>query len=368
MHIFYELHTTRRFAGFFLLILALLSGTFASAQIMDDRRHVDTLTTAERLSLRTNMVDWTLMIPNIGIEYDLGSTNYSRYAVGLNLRGRFNTSNTYDTPFTYAVKEVRLEGKQYWRERKAEPTGALRRHTNIFDKLMSCRRMNPHHPKTTYYRGLFLSYMNFDMRIPDVVSYGKRGSLAIAGLSWGFVRPLYGFSNGNSLDLELGASIGAAFGDWDVYMFNEEKSKNEYLWHSNWAFVHKPIVTDLRVGFIYRLGNYPIQKKYRWRYDVDMAYRALKDAQYSDADIVSWQKHQNDSLYKVANEEFRHLYDSITAVHAKEMQERIDVQADEFREVLKAEGGPVREKSRAQKKREKARRKTDDNARKEDDE
>lgn len=347
------------------MLFALIPLCSARAQIMDNRRKVDTLSISDRISLRTNMVDWTLMIPNLGVEFDLGKTNWSRYAINMNLRGRFSTKNTFDYPITYAVNEVRLEGRQYWRERKAEPHGVLKRHSNIFDKLMSCRRMNPRHPKTTYYRGLFLSYMNFDMRIPHIVTYGNKGKLVTAGITWGFVRPLYGFTNGNSLDLECGISLGAGFGDWDVYRYLDDKSTNEFLWHKSWGFVHKPIVNDVRVGFVYRLGKYPIQKKYRWRYDVDVAYRALKDAQYTDNDIVAWQKHQNDSLYKVANEEFRHLYDSITAVHAKEMQERIDVQAEDFKAQLEEEGGPVKEKTRAEKKREKMRRK--ENARKEED-
>lgn len=362
----HNIHIRKQLSATLLMYVALLFCNNATAQIMDTRRQVDTLSLADRISLRTNMIDWTLMIPNVGIEFDLRNTNWSRYAINLNLKGRFNTSNTYDLPVTYAVQEVRLEGRHYWRERKAEPNGVLKRHSNIFDKLMSCRRMNPHHPKTTYYRGVFASYLNFDMRIPNVISYGKRGSLLVGGITWGFVRPLYGFQNGNSLDLECGIALGAGFGNWDVYQYNEDLTKNQFLWHQDWNFVHKPILTDLRVGFVYRLGKYPIQKKYRWRYDVDLPYRSQKDAEYADIDVIAWQKHQNDSLYKVANEEFRHLYDSITAVHAKEMQENIDRQADEFRDYLETEGGPVKEKTRAEKKREKQRRKSQQYARKED--
>lgn len=373
MHIFNYIYIRKRITLLIFCLFTLLGGTESSAQVMDSRRQVDTLTLAERISLRTNMIDWTLMIPNIGVEFDLGSTNWSRYAINLNLRGRFNTSNTYDSKVTFAVQEAKVEGRMYWRERQAEPHGVLKRHTNIFDKLMSCRRMHPHHPKTTYYRGVYLSYLNFDLRIPNVMTYGKRGTILNGGITWGFVRPLYGFSNGNSLDIECGLSVGAGVGKWDSYMYNEETSKNEYLRSTNWMFIMKPIVNDLHVGFVYRFGKYPIQKKYRWRYDVDLDYRARKDVKFSDDDVVSWQRHQNDSLYKVAMQEFRHLYDSITAVHAKEMQENINVQAEEYKVTLEEEGGVVKEKTRAQKKREKAKkaqnaaaRKSEDDARKED--
>lgn len=337
----------------FLLVTTPATISVCHAQVMDTRRQVDTLSFAERLSLRTNMVDWTLMVPNVGIEFDLRSTNWSRYVININLRGRFKTSNTYDKPITYALKEARLEGRMYWRERQAEPYGVMKRHTNIFDKLMSCRRMTPHHPKTTYYRGIYVSYTDFDLRIPKVIDYGKRGTLLTAGLTWGFVRPLYGFTNGNSLDFECGISVGAGISDYDMYNYHDETGKNTFLIHKDWSLVYKPIVSDLRIGFVYRFGKYPIQKKYRWRYDVDMVYRTLKDANYADRDMAAWQKHQNDSLFKVANKEFRHLYDSITAVHAKEQQEQINKQASEYKETLQSEGGAVKEKSRAEKKRDK---------------
>lgn len=377
MYILYYNYFRKQSSLLLFCLFALLCSSRMSAQVMDTRRQVDTLTLAERISLRTNMIDWTLMIPNIGVEFDLRSTNWSRYAINLNLRGRFNTSKTYDSPVTFAVQEAKVEGRMYWRERQAEPHGVMKRHSNIFDKLMSCRRMNPKHPKTTYYRGVYLSYINFDMRIPDVMTYGKKGAVLNAGLTWGFVRPLYGFGNGNSLDIEFGLSVGAGIGNWDSYMYNEDTSKNEYLRHTDWMFIMKPIVNDLHVGFVYRFGKYPVQKKYRWRYDVDLDYRARKDGRYSEYDMVSWEKHQNDSLYKVGMQEFRHLYDSITAVHAKEMQENINAQAEEYKTTLEEEGGVVKEKTRAEKKREKAKaksqknvdaaaRKSDNDARKED--
>lgn len=341
------------------MMLMLLHSGNTSAQVMDTRRQVDTLSLAERISVRTNMVDWTLLIPNVGVEFDLGKTNWSRYAVNLNLRYRPLASETYAKPVTFAVTEVRLEARHYWRERQAEPHGVLHRHTKLYDKLMSCRRMVPHHPRTTYYRGLYVAYDNYNIRIPNMFTYGKKGQLLAAGITWGFVRPLYAFPNGNSLDMECGVSVGGGIVDYDNYSYNNRTGENDILWHKKWELLYKPVVSDVHVGFVYRFGKYPIQKKYRWRYDVDLAYRALKDAAYFKTDSVMWQKHQNDSLYKVANAEFRALYDSIVAVHAVETQQKINNQAADFLETLDEKGGPVKEKNRAQKAREKARRKND---------
>lgn len=57
--------------------------------------HVDTLSVAERLSIRTNMVDWTLLVPNIGVEFDIKNENWNRWTVGLNLRNNWQTSHTF---------------------------------------------------------------------------------------------------------------------------------------------------------------------------------------------------------------------------------------------------------------------------------
>lgn len=357
MHSSHYIKTRHRLAAVVATILMLLSSGNISAQVMDTRRQVDTLSLADRISVRTNMVDWTLLVPNVGIELDLGKTNWSRYAVNLNLRYRPSTNETYAKPVTLAVTEVRLEARHYWRERQAELYGPLRRHSRWYDKLMSCRRMVPRHPKTTYYRGVFVAFNDFSIRIPNVFTYGKKGQLLMAGITWGFVRPLYAFPNGNSLDLDLGISGGVGMTQWDSYRYLSTHGTNETLWHKTWDLVHKPIITDLRVGFVYRFGKYPIQKKYRWRYDVDLAYRALKDGSYFKVDSIAWQKHQNDSLYKVADAEFRALYDSIVAVHAVETQEKIDTRAAEYKEKLQSEGAPVKEKNRAQRLRSKSRRK-----------
>ena len=347
--------------------LILLSSGNISAQIMDTRRQVDTLSLAERLAVRTNMVDWTLLIPNVGVELDLGKTNYSRYAVNLNLRFRPVDNGTYAKPVTFGVTEVRLEARQYWRERQAEPYGVMRRHTKLWDKLMSCRRMVPHHPKTTYYRGLYVAYDHFNIRIPKLFTTGKRGHLFTAGITWGFVRPLYGFPNGNTLDLECGISGGVGMMKCTDYYYDSTSGENSDFWNRSWSLVRKPVITDLHVGFVYRFGKYPVQKKYRWRYDVDMNYHARMDERYLQTDNIIWQKHVNDSLYKVADAEFRNLYDSIVAKHAVEKQETIDAEARQYERFLESMGAAKKIKTRAQQQREEALRKQNGQATKEDD-
>ena len=62
---------------------------------MDTSHKVDSLSTKERLSWRTNAVDWLLLVPNVGVEYDIGRYNWNRWTVGLNIRGNWQSSHTF---------------------------------------------------------------------------------------------------------------------------------------------------------------------------------------------------------------------------------------------------------------------------------
>ena len=58
--------TTKNWLYAIFLIIAVLFPQIGKAQIFESRTGVDTLTFAERISLRTNAVDWTLLTPNLG--------------------------------------------------------------------------------------------------------------------------------------------------------------------------------------------------------------------------------------------------------------------------------------------------------------
>lgn len=93
------------------------------------------------------------------------------------------------------------------------------------------------------------------------------------------MKPLYVFKNGNSLDFDLGVSAGLAFASYDKYRHDRESDCYPVTKRSQ-SGVH-PVVSDLHVGFVYRLGSYPVTKKYRWRYDCDQVYRDRIDSIYA---------------------------------------------------------------------------------------
>ena len=286
-----------------MLVLTLLAPKTIKAQVLDTSHKIDTLTTKDRLSIRTNALEWLLLVPNIGIEYDLKNVNYNRLTIGLNLRYNWQTSHTMKPGAIYNIAEIRAEVRNYYRIRLF--SNYIERKKKIWDRLVSPRREQSKHPTTTYYRGGFLAYNKFTMKLGDE---GHQGTAIIGGVMAGLVRPLYTFRNGHSLDFELGLGVGIAYASYDTFTHD---SYLDYYPKTGHKTTIMPVINDLRVGFVYRLGKYPITKKYRWRYDVDLNYqRAFDDKLLENrrnADVKSF----NDSIDAYARKLFWEKYDSI---------------------------------------------------------
>ena len=306
-----------------ILMLMLLMPLATSAQVADNSRRVYTLSLAERISVRTNLVDWGLLVPNVGVEFDIRNTNWNRWAVNANIRYRPKTSSTYVRGIVFNLFEATLEGRVYWRERKCTPTGYLAPHRHWIDKLWSCRNMMPSHPNWVFYRGGYVTYSKYSMLWGG--GEGRQGTAYMAGVTWGFVKPFLAFQNGNSVDMEFGFSAGIMYNKYDKFRADRENNCYPITGHEDgkWG----PMLRDIHVALVYRFGNYPIQKKYRWRYDVDMDFREKKDSIYNAWLSGREQKYIQDSIYRVVSQEFKMLYDSCVDVRHREQQRAIDEQA-----------------------------------------
>lgn len=307
------------------VLLALRATIPVQAQVMDNSRRAEHLSMAERISLRTNIVDWALMVPNIGIEYDLRPENWNRHAINLNIRYRPETTGTFVRPLVFNLFEATVEGRMYWRERRAEPSGYLRRHNHWWDKLFSCRNMHPDHPNWIFYRGAYLTYSDYEI-YPKKFK-GKDGTAFMAGLTWGFVKPFIAFQSGNSLDMEVGLSAGLCYTRYNNFRHDDNTNSYPVTARTGWHLVNYPVIRDLHVAVVYRFGHYPIQKKYRWRYDVDMWYRDMKDSVYNSRTTGKENRFIKDSLYRVVSRDFKVLYDSCVHQRRMERQRAIDNKA-----------------------------------------
>lgn len=272
---------------------------------------MDTLTFAERISLRTNAVDWTLLTPNLGVEFDVKSTNWNRWAVGLTLKTKWNTPATFKNRVFYNITEVRADFRNYWRTRQIN--NKVPAHTGFIDRLFSCRRRVVKHPKTTYYRGAYMSFSDFSIKFGRE---GHQGKALSAGITYGIIKPLYAFRTGNTLDLDLGFDAGFVAVNSEKFTYNRADNCYTRTKQGSWKVVPFPMPTAARVGFVYRFGSYPITKKYRWRYDADAQYQYRIDSIANQRVVDAINKHNRDSVESVIYKEFWQVYDSAAVVNS----------------------------------------------------
>lgn len=292
-------------------MIAVLFPQISRAQIFESKTGVDTLTFAERISLRTNAVDWTLLTPNLGVEFDVKSTNWNRWAVGLTLKTKWNTPATFKNRVFYNITEVRADFRNYWRTRQIN--NKVPAHTGFIDRLFSCRRRVVKHPKTTYYRGAYMSFSDFSIKFGRE---GHQGKALSAGITYGIIKPLYAFRTGNTLDLDLGFDAGFVAVNSEKFIYNRADNCYTRTKQGSWKVVPFPMPTAARVGFVYRFGSYPITKKYRWRYDADAQYQYRIDSIANQRVVDAINKHNRDSVESVIYKEFWQVYDSAAVVNS----------------------------------------------------
>ena len=293
------------------MLIAVLFPQIGKAQIFESKTGVDTLTFAERISLRTNAVDWTLLTPNLGVEFDVKSTNWNRWAVGLTLKTKWNTPATFKNRVFYNITEVRADFRNYWRTRQIN--NKVPAHTGFIDRLFSCRRRVVKHPKTTYYRGAYMSFSDFSIKFGRE---GHQGKALSAGITYGIIKPLYAFRTGNTLDLDLGFDAGFVAVNSEKFTYNRADNCYTRTKQGSWKVVPFPMPTAARVGFVYRFGSYPITKKYRWRYDADAQYQYRIDSIANQRVVDAINQHNRDSVESVIYKEFWQVYDSVAVVNS----------------------------------------------------
>ena len=315
-----------------LLLVGLAFSNSVRAQMFETRTGVDTLTFGERISVHTNVAGWALLVPNVGVEFDIKNTNWSRWAVGLDLKARWQTSSNLRQQHFYCINEARLYYRNYWRSRHADGQN-LKKHTNIIDKAFSCRRTNVRHPRTTYYRGAYLMFSDISYKIMGL--YCRQGQVASAGVTYGIVRPLFGFASGNTIDLDLGFDAG--FVATHIEKLRPDGNCYIRVKPAEWKFLPYPIPTEARLGLVYRFGKYPITKKYRWRYDVDVKYQEAMRDRMLEEERLRREKQNADSLYRLISADFMHCYDSIASANAKAEAAKIALAKKQAEELKKAE-------------------------------
>ena len=291
---------------------------------------VDTLTLFDRIAVRTNAFDWFLLIPNIGVEFDVKPRNWNRWTVGISARGNWQTSHTYKPSMVYNLAEVRLEGRQYWRTRDMgydSQTGDYRnlephKKHHYWDKAVSIRRKKSRYPSTTFFRGVYVSYMDYSLKLFDT---GRQGQAINAGVTWGILRNLYAFRNGNSLDIEFGIRGGFMYTKNTEYTHDVESDCYPIKKQKDWHLVMHPVINDLSVTLVYRLGKYPSLWKYRYRDDVDAPYADAKRDRRLNAEKSRKDTRLYEEIRQKIELEFVRVYDQVRK--AEEKKAAADIEA-----------------------------------------
>ena len=328
--------------GIIVSILTLLP-IGVRAQVFETRARIDTLKWNERISLHTNAVDWALLIPNIGVEYDIRSTNWNRWAVGMSAKTKWRTNSRFKQRLFYNVSEVRFEFRNYWRTRQIDGR-EVTKHTSFIDKLFSCRRTVVKHPHTTYYRGVYASAGDYSFLVDRK---GRQGKFVSGGVTYGAMYPMYVFKSGNSLDLDLGISVGMVATNMEKFRLVDDCY--ERTQPGKWKVVPFPMPTEARVGLVYRLGKYPINKKYRWRYDVDMRYRERYDSIRYEIEARRQERHITDSITNKIYNDFWLEYDKEAKLNLNNARIAAEKQKAEAAKLKAAEKLRLEEEAKAAK-------------------
>lgn len=222
------------------IIIACIAGmamgktTVAAQGNVTSGQEAEKFSAKERLAFRTNMVDWVLTTPNIGIQYDVTPWDYNKWTLGANVKWNPGTHQTFEPNADYRMLDVKLEARKYFRQKNGK------KRTPKFWRA--------------YYWGLYTGYTDYTVFIKN----GYTGKHLGLGATAGWEVQLYKFKNG-ALDLDMGISAGWIYGKSRKrtgdgnggYVFTSEK---------DWHVTPYPVVSDVKVALVYRFK--PISEKY----------------------------------------------------------------------------------------------------------
>lgn len=220
----------------------------------------------DRIAFKTNVLDWVLTTPNIAVDYDIVNTPYDKKSIGIGFKYNWNTSHTYIPKQVYNLLDVRLDYRFHWRPQDYDArteTGDWERewlhNTKGIDKLkarIDCFR-GAENPKShlSIFMGPYLSLTNYSIKLSsNASSLGRQGVAIGLGLTGGVALPLYGYSNGTALDLELGGSIGCHYTKYYLYKADTESNCYPICGHES-KWIYYPLITDMRISLVYRFRS-----------------------------------------------------------------------------------------------------------------
>lgn len=189
----------------------------------------------DRFTLSTNLLDWALVIPNIGVEYDLGNPQrMSTPSIFMQFKGSpagrdYLKEGLYNQD-SYRFWDARLDWRYHF---------TFHRHAELFT--------------SRFYAGLFGEYMDYTMRTPLDMRHRdalKDGTALIFGLTGGYDFPGFSYHNKHFFQFQVGASAGVIHTEYDAHTAEGIGSYGSTF----------PMLTELRFALTYRTRS--ISRKY----------------------------------------------------------------------------------------------------------
>ena len=237
----------------------------------------------KRFSLHTNMVDWLLLLPNAGVEFDINNTPRTHWSIMLSGRINPKTENTFGPRFVFNVNSVKLEGRKYWRtgrygktvfyhddyvklvtDSKSKDYNADSLESKFYNWYHKVRR-NTFSGRTienarnwrAYYVTMWASWDHYSL---SLFRNGSQGYGLSFGTGIGYSIPLFPqrFPHEGSLDLDLGIDVGLRLTKYNAFSY--DKVTGCYVYddsHSrkNWCMVPFPVINDVHIGLVWRFRS-----------------------------------------------------------------------------------------------------------------
>lgn len=305
------------------MILCAIAFVFmfpVAAHATTDSLYIPKTPAIDRLAVRTNALDWLLTIPNIGIEYDLTSSEFNSMTIGISAKYNWNTYHTYAPPVVFNLMDIRPEFRYWYRTRKPV------RGADKWDiQTILKDKKNPKSWRAAYI-GAYVDYASYSFKFSKK---GIQGYTVGVGASTGYNIPMYEYKNG-AIDVELGFSVGLQVATRDVFAHNPNGYSYTKVENGSKGlhFTPFPVVSDVRVAFVWRHKS--IKDKIKEDEDKIRLERLYKINEV-DYNFDSYTKEWYDSVLADMNPSTRKEIQADEELYRNGFIERLDAEAERLR-------------------------------------
>ena len=320
-----------------------------------------------QFSFHTNVIDWAIAMPNVGVEFDFSGKPTSHYSLGVHVKYRPKLWADINPRIVLNVLQVRGEIRKYWRTFVYDDYDELQRDTttnffNSFIKSLRYKRLSgARRNRARYWRAYYWGvYGSTDKYTYNFDSHGRQGSGVSFGLTAGYTYPLYPMRNGASIDLDLGLSVGARMVRYNRFTYDEETHTYIHKDFHDWEFVKRPVLEDAHVSLVYRFNSINNKVKgYDQRFD--RLVKRWKEKQLAREDSMlnrrirrEAKKEERQAKAKADEEARKKKHEEAQKAKLREKEETEKLHADKAAEKAKAKAEKEAEKAKAKAEKERA--------------